>query len=296
VRTRVLLVEVVAELRAVLRQALALRPELEVVGEAADGAAGVEAAARLQPDVIVLDLGLPDLAGEDVVPRIRAVSPAAQIVVYTGSYTLEEVGSPPGVGAYVRKDRDVGYLVDVVVNLDRLPYRTDSTALGPDASDVSVARRFVVERCVGWGCPEVADDAELVASELVTNALIHAGTVCDLGLGLSETTLRLHVIDGGAEAPAPREARGEDEQGRGLLLVSLLCTAWGTEPLPGGGKVVWAELLCRSAEDQGDAAGEAFARLRLPGGDDAPVEPDRPAAGGPEALVAAGRRRVACSR
>jgi CheY-like chemotaxis protein len=293
---RVLLVEDVAELRAVLRQSLSLRAELEVVGEAGDGAAGVQAAARLQPDVIVLDLGLPDLAGEDVVPRIRAVTPEAQIVVYTGSYSLAQVGDPPGITAYVRKDRDITYLVDVVANLDRRPYRTDGTILGPDPSDVAVARRFVIERCGVWGCADVVDDAELVTSELVTHPFVHAAPECHFGVGLSETVLRLQVIDGGADSPAPKTAGDDDEHGRGLLLVSLLCAAWGTEPLPGGGKVVWAELLRRSADHHDDAAGAAASGLRARRGPTAPAEPDDSQAGvAPEALVAVGGRQVAFS-
>jgi len=74
VSLRVLLVEDVDELRFVLRHTLPRAGALEVVGEAADGATAIEAAARQQPDVVVLDLGLPDIAGHEVIPRLRAVA------------------------------------------------------------------------------------------------------------------------------------------------------------------------------------------------------------------------------
>jgi CheY-like chemotaxis protein/anti-sigma regulatory factor (Ser/Thr protein kinase) len=251
--TRLLLVEDVIELRSVLRQVLTLRAGLEVVGEAGDGASAVEAATRLQPDVVVLDLGLPDVTGHEVMPRIRAVSPATQIVVYTGSYTAEEIaGAAEHIAMYVGKDRDAAYLADLLANLHRTPYDTDSVGLGPDPGDVAVARRFVTDRCRRWGCGDVVDDAELVVSELVTNALVHAGTRCELRIGLSGTALRVQVTDGADGVPDPQSATGGDEHGRGLLLVGLLCAAWGTEPLAGGGKVVWAEMLRRGADDSDD--------------------------------------------
>ena len=77
----VLLVEDMAELRSVLRQTLQLRGGFEVVAEVGDGGAAITAAARTQPDISVLDLGLPDIAGHEVLTRLRAVAPAAQVVV-----------------------------------------------------------------------------------------------------------------------------------------------------------------------------------------------------------------------
>jgi anti-sigma regulatory factor (Ser/Thr protein kinase) len=117
---------------------------------------------------------------------------------------------------------------------------------------VAVARRFVTDRCRRWGCGDVVDDAELVVSELVTNALVHAGTRCELRIGLSGTALRVQVTDGAGGVPDPQAVTGGDEHGRGLLLVSLLCAAWGTEPLASGGKVVWAEMIRRAADDPDD--------------------------------------------
>lgn len=88
------------------------------MAEAEDGAGAITAAARHQPDVVILDLGLPDFAGHEVLTRLRAVSPLAQIVVYTGSLTPERLPLSGEVEAFVTKDQDVGYLVDLLSRLN----------------------------------------------------------------------------------------------------------------------------------------------------------------------------------
>jgi len=239
----VLVVDDVAELRSVIRQELRLRGGFTVVAEADNGASAIISAVRHQPDVVVLDLGLPDLAGHEVLTRLRAVSPASQVVVYTGAAVPDPSALGGEVEAFVTKDYDVGYVVDLVARLAGPPYETAHIALGPDPRDVASARRFVAERCRDWGCGDVVEDAELVVSELVTNALVHAESRCDLRAGLGEAALRIQVIDEGDGVPDPQVADDTDEHGRGLLLVSALCAAWGVEALPDGGKIVWAELL-----------------------------------------------------
>ncbi len=244
----VLLVEDVSELRSVLRLSLQLRGDFEVVAEAGDGSEAIVAAARHQPDVVVLDLGLPDIAGQEVLTRLRAVAPAAQVVVYTGSVGPDRIGLAEHVEGFLTKSHDVSYLVALLDSLDRRRYDTATVDLGPDSADVPAARRFLAEQCRVWGCGDLLDDAHVVVTELVTNALLHAGTGCELRAGLTDRALRLQVTDYGPGMPDPRAADDRAEHGRGLLLVSALCVAWGVEALPDGGKVVWADLL-RTAED-----------------------------------------------
>lgn len=245
----VLLVEDVAELRSVLRQSLQFRGDFEIVAEVGDGATAIVAAARHQPDLVVLDLGLPDIAGHEVLTRLRRVAPAAQVVVYTGSMSAEGLPLAAQVEALVSKDHDVGYLVDLLAGLSRSRYDTAVVDLGPQPADVSAARRFLAEHCRRWGCANLISDAQVVVTELVTNAFVHAGTRCELRAGLTDRALRLQVTDYGPGMPDPQAADDRAEGGRGLLLVSALCVAWGVEALPDGGKVVWAELLRTDAED-----------------------------------------------
>ncbi|MFE9421657.1 ATP-binding protein [Kitasatospora sp. NPDC006697] len=93
-----------------------------------------------------------------------------------------------------------------------------------------------------WGLAELADTAELLASELVTNALLHtgAGAVLDAaptGAG----GLLVEVRDEGGGLPAPRSADADATSGRGLLLVEALADRWGVR-LRADGKTAWFEL------------------------------------------------------
>jgi len=93
-----------------------------------------------------------------------------------------------------------------------------------------------------WGVPELADTAELLASELVTNALVHTGkgAVFDAVL-TAEQRLRIEVQDGTVRLPGRRHPSESATSGRGLLLVEALADDWGVQ-LRGDGKVTWFEL------------------------------------------------------
>lgn len=241
-RVSVLLVDDVAELRSVVRQALGRQGGFEVVAEAGSGAEAIEAAEQHQPDLVVLDFGLPDLAGREVLTAIQTVAPDAQVVVFTGSIGEEAPAVSRQVRGLVRKDQDVGYLVNLLSDLTGRHEYSASLALGPDHASVAVARRFIAERCLEWGCPELVEDAKLVLTELVTNALVHAGTRCAVRAQYAGGLLRVEVVDHGGGRPDPKDPGHFDDHGRGLLLVSALCAAWGVDGRPDGRKIVWAEL------------------------------------------------------
>jgi DNA-binding NarL/FixJ family response regulator len=81
---RVLICDDNEALRDLLREVVKTRPSLRVVGEATDGNAAVAEAARLQPDVILLDLAMPRRTGLDAILELGRVAPAASIIVFTG--------------------------------------------------------------------------------------------------------------------------------------------------------------------------------------------------------------------
>lgn len=94
---------------------------------------------------------------------------------------------------------------------------------------------------------EVAETAELLLSELVTNAIRHARTPAgrDIGVRLAryDGMLRVEVADANNHRPEPRSADADEEGGRGLVLVAALAERWGHCPRRHGiGKSVWAEL------------------------------------------------------
>jgi DNA-binding NarL/FixJ family response regulator len=77
--------------RDALRQLLALQPDVTVVGEAADGEAAAEACARLEPDVLLLDLAMPRLSGIEAMERIKKRSPGTAVVLLTASIERHEL-------------------------------------------------------------------------------------------------------------------------------------------------------------------------------------------------------------
>jgi anti-sigma regulatory factor (Ser/Thr protein kinase) len=113
-----------------------------------------------------------------------------------------------------------------------------------DLTVVSEVRRSLRELLRHWGRRGSADVAELLTSELVTNALIHTGGDAELTVTLHRTVLRVEVRDYLERLPEPMLADcDESTHGRGLLLVQALADAWGVR-MQGSdlGKVVWFEL------------------------------------------------------
>lgn len=243
---RLILVDHAVERRAALAQALESHRNFTVLGEAGDGEAAISLAVEHQPDLIVLDLGLPDVAGSDVLAGLRAAADAL-IVVYRGSGMPEHSTANRNVDAYIDKTEDLSGVVELLDRIgSRIP-RTATMRVGPDAHEVALARRFVVERCTDWGRPAIVDSAAIVVSELVTNAFVHVHSDCELTVGLRGDVLRIEVADHGRGTPGLRDATLDDEHGRGLQLVNALCTAWGSEPRDDG-KAVWAELRTKPSE------------------------------------------------
>jgi anti-sigma regulatory factor (Ser/Thr protein kinase) len=112
-----------------------------------------------------------------------------------------------------------------------------------EASTPQRARTTVRQACSRWGIEEVADEATLVTSELVTNALRHGQGAVQLHLSLSQGALRIGVADRGDNRVAVRPAADPmDLVGRGLVIVAAVADSWGVKPRRGAGKEVWAVL------------------------------------------------------
>lgn len=239
---RVLLVDDVVEVRRLVRTALRFRGGFEVVAEASDGGEAVRLAEATQPDVVVLDLGLPDIAGREVLTSIRETSPQSKVVVFSGAETVDRTWIADHVEGFVVKDAELDYLVDLLESVGRHPQSEAVLDLPQALTSASTARRFVTEKVTEWHLDNLLDDALLVASELAANAVTHADSPCRLRLSLNPLALRIDVIDEGAGTPEPQPASFTEEHGRGLHLVAALTSAWGLEVVPGEGKLVWAEL------------------------------------------------------
>jgi DNA-binding NarL/FixJ family response regulator len=241
VRIRTLLVDDIAEVRRLVRTALRFHGGFEIVAEASDGAEAVSLARTQRPDVVVLDLGLPDITGRDLLSQIREHSPDSKVVVFSGAET-EDTWVRNHVEGYVLKDADLDYLVELLAAVGDRTSRTTELLLPHALSSPARARQFVTTTLTEWGLESLIDSALLVTSELATNAVIHAGSGFRIQLSLAPTTMRIDVVDFGAGTPEPQHGGVSEEHGRGLHLIDALTTAWGLDDASGVGKVVWAEL------------------------------------------------------
>ena len=116
-----------------------------------------------------------------------------------------------------------------------------------DLGAVPEARHALRELLHNWGKPGRSDIAELLTSELVTNALVHTDDDAVLTATVGPDGLHVEVRDFVAQLPRPEPARTDDSTGgRGLFLVQSLADAWGIRP-HGIGKAVWFELGAEAA-------------------------------------------------
>jgi serine phosphatase RsbU (regulator of sigma subunit)/anti-sigma regulatory factor (Ser/Thr protein kinase) len=154
---------------------------------------------------------------------------------------LEELAKATLDSAYFDHNRDD--IAVLIARLRRLPDKAVvSSTLAAEASAVRDARIRVRDTLTEWGLEDLSFSAELLVSELVTNALRYA--VCDGDIGLRllrDHTLVCEVRDPSEALPRARQAADDDENGRGLQVVQQLARRWGSR-LDGSGKVVWYEL------------------------------------------------------
>ncbi|WP_328764244.1 MULTISPECIES: SpoIIE family protein phosphatase [unclassified Streptomyces] len=110
----------------------------------------------------------------------------------------------------------------------------------PDPAAVSRVRNAGSAQLAGWGLGDIAFTAELILSELITNAIRYGNAPIRVRL-LRDRSLICEVSDGSSTSPHLRYAATTDEGGRGLFLVAQYAERWGTRYIERG-KVIWAEL------------------------------------------------------
>ncbi|MFF0163535.1 SpoIIE family protein phosphatase [Streptomyces sp. NPDC005263] len=114
-----------------------------------------------------------------------------------------------------------------------------------DPEALAEARHMIRAAVAAWGARDRSDEIELVADELITNALMHTEGSAIITLRAftgSDRRLRVEVEDSSSALPRRRDAGESGVSGRGLLLVDLLTDVWGVEAR-GGGKCVWCEFV-----------------------------------------------------
>ena len=121
--------------------------------------------------------------------------------------------------------------------------RSASIDLPPTSGSVTSARRMVQELLAVWGVPHDRHDAALLVTELVANVVDHVRGEADLTLELSvsDTWLRIGVVDGSSIRPIVQELSHERPRGRGMRIVEAIADRWGAEDHKGG-KRVWFDM------------------------------------------------------
>jgi len=135
--------------------------------------------------------------------------------------------------------------------MNTAPREDGVLTLGSESDAVPYARRWAAGAIEGTAADPLVADAELVVSELVTNALLHAGPPVTLRVEVDGDLVRIEVGDGSRRAPLRALSRPEAMTGRGLALVAALAREWGVEP-SGDGKVVWCELSASAVAEEED--------------------------------------------
>lgn len=116
--------------------------------------------------------------------------------------------------------------------------------LAPDPTEAGRARAALTDVLLAWGLDVMVDDAVLVVSELVANAILHTRAPVMLRIFVHDDgVLHLDVSDTSPKPPQRRAATPHDVNGRGLELVDILADRWGWHARDGG-KDVWAEMTC----------------------------------------------------
>jgi anti-sigma regulatory factor (Ser/Thr protein kinase) len=159
--------------------------------------------------------------------------------------TASRPGTPRQESTLLSAPPLLGYEASVIVQ------PTATCTLGTHPESVKTGRDFARVTLSLWDMSELADVAELVVSELVTNALRHGVPVARRLASDHCVRLRLlaeapfvmcMVADPGHEIPVLQDADPAAESGRGLTVVEACCVRWGWHLLDEGGKVVWALL------------------------------------------------------
>jgi NarL family two-component system response regulator LiaR len=181
---RILIVDDHAVVREGLRTFLDLQEGFEVIGEAGDGEEAVQLAARLQPDVVLMDLVMPKLDGVDAMRRLRDSLPETRVIVLTSFLDDERLlpAMRAGAAGYLLKD----------VQPQELARAIRTAHAGKALIDPAVAARLVDSLSEGRG-----DGAELLTRrEREVLDLIASGFSnkrIALELGVAEKTVKTHV-------------------------------------------------------------------------------------------------------
>jgi CheY-like chemotaxis protein len=245
---RVVIVDDNQDTRFLLRHIFERDGRFEVVGEAADGSLAPAAVRSHSPDIVLLDLHMPGVDGLTALPDVQAAA-SSDVAIVLMSVNPTPPDAFAGSGAsFLLKAPGFADFVDQLIDLVTAPAseerRTADSAswnLPADPRSGGVARRHLRELLRGWQLTELLDEAELLATELVNNAVVHAHSEVVLAVQRRNDALHVAVSDTGEGVPHQPDAGLEATHGRGLMLVEAIARDWGAA-INGSFKTLWFEL------------------------------------------------------
>jgi LuxR family maltose regulon positive regulatory protein len=199
-----------------------------------------------QPPAIICDLSQveaidPLCAGVFTSIRHPALSWPGTALIVCGAYpavaeTLLAQGVAARLAMYPSRDQ-------ALANIHaRPPWLHERLALDPVPTAAAAGRAFLREVCGRWGIQGLADPAALLASELVTLSVAHAGTSLELRVELFDSRLHVAVHDQDPNLLGLLAATEETDRRLGLLVLDQVATAWGVRQEGTGGKTAWCTL------------------------------------------------------
>jgi DNA-binding NarL/FixJ family response regulator len=243
--TPTLLVDDDAEQRRLVGGLLA-RAGIGPVFEAANADEALLAAVQ-HPELglVVLDIVMPERSGLDVLPDLHDLVPQASIVVLSNlpRHRVVDLARARGATGFVEKRVAPGRLVTEILVAAAVATVTANrvSAQLPAESISARTARGLVRNMLSTADQELLDSVELLVSELVTNAVLHATSAPRLDVHVGRASIRVEVFDDDLTPPHTRVPDGTGIGGWGLQLVDRLASRWGSDPQPGG-KVVWFEI------------------------------------------------------
>ena len=246
--TTVLVADDDPDYRLVVRLGLDGVPGFAPVLEAGDVEEALELTRRCRPDVLLLDVSLP--GAFEALPPLPGDGPVPKLVLVSSLPPDEMAAAAAAAGAvgYLGKDLAPSELPAAIADVAHLVDRLESVVakafdeLPADLRSAGTARRMVRKALEGWCDDDGIDDIALCVSELVTNAVVHAGSAPGILVHVRPGVIHVEIRDSSETLPVLKGAGPEDTSGRGVSILGTLSDRWGTYRRSGGGKTVWFDV------------------------------------------------------
>lgn len=184
--------------------------------------------------------GLIETPGSDIEVRIDELTVLLG-ELFVGTPCLEAAADHVLAGLLPDADGHNDDVTLLLAQLPAAPLAAVTTHFPAAPASVPEGRAFLHKALTSWNCADSADDALLLLSETLTNAVQHSDGPVGLHLHRTATDLTVEVSDRSPQLPQPRVAVQDAESGRGLILVRALAADWGVRPTDEG-KTTWFTL------------------------------------------------------